>query len=507
MPKLLLVLLFAVNCHAAVFGSLVPAAKWYVDSVAGSDSNNGTSVATPFQTIAKVLEQTTNAKECIALKRGSHWREKMTLPNAWVCVVAYGSTTVDRPLLDCSEIISTLAWSKTAGRTNIYQATVATDNELSAFLRAWEDDAALFKATSLDNLDATPARYYTATDGGTSYVLYVHATGSGNPASNGKVYEYNKRSYGLFSQYDNHTISGIHTRRNLGNNGSFEVGRFSFVNDVKAEDGTKHNALAKEGSTWVDVTLLNSMYFPGQSRIALVLFDNASAGYDTLFKRITYTENLEAGVGFFGHDSTGNLTGTVTLKDCVTNGSVGASTSISGFNTARMVVDGGSYNAAISMGSPVSIARNLTISGQLSIPYGNVSVEIDTVTAAGSSIANGTIGIANSITGLSLSVHNSTLGNTRPFDDSIYFGTGCQLDALSIQDNNFQQQVNHFGGPGTAGMPLNAAINGNTYHYPPATSSYVTYRGAFYDISILAPSGWTAWQLLGFDATGSRVTP
>ena len=62
-----------------IFGALTPSAQWFVDSVGGSDSNNGTSAATPYQTIGKLLTQSITSGQLIALKCGSHFREQLDI--------------------------------------------------------------------------------------------------------------------------------------------------------------------------------------------------------------------------------------------------------------------------------------------------------------------------------------------------------------------------------------------------------------------------------------------
>jgi hypothetical protein len=109
------------------------------------------------------------------------------------------------------------------------------------------------------------------------------------------------------------------------------------------------------------------------------------------------------------------------------------------------------------------------------------------------------------VTGLSLNIHDSSFRNDKAFDGAVYFGVGASVDAFSSQRNTFLSsvQTSHLLGPGAANLPLSSTIDYNTYHYP-GTSSWILYRGGTYDIS---SSGWAAWQALGFDAHGNRVTP
>ena len=75
--------------------SEVWAATYYVAD-AGSDSNNGTSPFTPWQTIAKVNSSTFQPGDSILFNRGDTWREQLTVsssgsPGNPITFGAYGS--------------------------------------------------------------------------------------------------------------------------------------------------------------------------------------------------------------------------------------------------------------------------------------------------------------------------------------------------------------------------------------------------------------------------------
>lgn len=79
-----------------LFTPFVPANKvsasgttYYVSSSTGSDSNNGTSSSTPWQTIAKLNSITFQAGDIICLKAGDTWND---------CFVAHGSGTEVTPI-------------------------------------------------------------------------------------------------------------------------------------------------------------------------------------------------------------------------------------------------------------------------------------------------------------------------------------------------------------------------------------------------------------------------
>ncbi len=58
------------------------ATTYYVSSTAGNDSNAGTSVAAPWQTLAKVNGRSFAAGDKIFLRRGDTWREPLVPPSS-----------------------------------------------------------------------------------------------------------------------------------------------------------------------------------------------------------------------------------------------------------------------------------------------------------------------------------------------------------------------------------------------------------------------------------------
>src|ERR1017187_7478016 len=75
--------------------SLTYATTYYVAN-AGSDSNNGTSTGTPWQTISKVNGSTFSAGDSILFNKGDKWREQIAPPSSGsagsvITFGAYGS--------------------------------------------------------------------------------------------------------------------------------------------------------------------------------------------------------------------------------------------------------------------------------------------------------------------------------------------------------------------------------------------------------------------------------
>jgi hypothetical protein len=223
------------------------AVAFYVDSVNGDDSNSGLSSSAPLQTIAALYAKTIPAGATIYVARGSHFREQLgnkagaptgVLPNG-VNVEAYGGGP--RPLFDCSDVAPNASFTKTAGRTNVYE--IAWSHSLNttadqARHSVWEDGTRLVRVADVATVDATPGSFYAPDPSGTSNTVYVHATGSGDVTANGKVYELARRDYGVHGAPNGRVIS-VHGRRNGNFSGS--VLSFSYARDCIAEDGNRHN--------------------------------------------------------------------------------------------------------------------------------------------------------------------------------------------------------------------------------------------------------------------------
>ncbi len=213
----------------------------YIDSTApnGGDGSFGS----PFNTLPTPVANTS-----YGIKRGSCFRaEFYGYEVNGLTIGVYGSG--NRPIFDCADIASNANFSKTSGRTNIYQITWTNNFRPGNPCQhsVWEDTKRLFRCVDLDQCDSIPGSYFvgTPTNGG-SDTIYVHPTGSGNPVSNSKVYEITKREGGIWVG-DNSKVYSVHTKRNGLNDGSFRTGINAYAYDVIAEDGVKHNIYFEEG--------------------------------------------------------------------------------------------------------------------------------------------------------------------------------------------------------------------------------------------------------------------
>jgi hypothetical protein len=238
-------------------GSGEPSLDYYVDSVNGSDDNAGTSPASAFASIGKLMTVLGDG-DVIGLARGSYWRETIeatTTPN--VTITAYGDGTL--PSLDCADIATNGDFSLTAETTNVYEIewVVETGGDEN-FISIWEDGVRLRWATSVANCDSTPGTFF-STAVGTTFTVYVHPYGSTVPASDGKLYEISRRKYGIHTG-TNWLVQNVRTRRNHHNNGSTVLETNSRAEGCIFEDGVKHNALGAAGASFKDCIAYKCAY-------------------------------------------------------------------------------------------------------------------------------------------------------------------------------------------------------------------------------------------------------
>jgi hypothetical protein len=495
--RFILFLLFAVELWAGM-SFVVPAADYFVDGLHGSDSNAGTLIA-PFATATKALSVASSGK-VVAVYGGPScasrisYHEQATIPSG-VALVGWGGC---QPRFDASDAISAAAWSKTGGYTNIYQAPVTTTNAAGVgFLCVWENGVCgpnFPYVSSLASLDAATNGYYIASQSaitGTSQTVYVHATGSGNPASNANLYEFNPRLYGIFSAYGV-VVSNVQTRRNLYNDGSFAIDKNSFATDIEADDGGKHNLIVHGGSYFQNISVNNS-YYAGQAKNRLVVYDNTPNNANVTLVNVSATETTESGGSIFGHTGSGSF-GVVFL----TNPNLAAGTGgYSGVAANQQIISGGTIADGVSLEDALNLITGTTVNAQVQVS-GATEISNCTISYTG---ANGAI--RSQFAGSSINIHDNTISTTTAFDSAI------RLDAtpaaLTVLRNVFPQtvQISYVAQAFAATVPSNAVIDFNTYHYPGGSNPSNPYGGTNYSLV----TQWAAWQTLGFDVHSTVATP
>lgn len=307
------------------------ARRWYyVDSSSGSDASNGLSPGTAFSTLAKAAAEVA-ANDTVYLARGGKWREELSAWPKGITVHTHGSG--DRPIIDGSDVATNGDFSKTGGRTNVYEIEWTHDfggTEKVAH-RVWVDDTRLSRVSDVAACDAKAGSFYadTPTEAGPDTV-YVHPPGSTVPASDSKVYELARRRYclQLYDHVNHATVRGIQGQRNAHADGAVCVD--GHASDCRAVDGRIHNFFIRGLGEDLYASGMEPPDVSGAS-IPFVTHQSASGvspnGRDTILRRCTadpYDTDLSPlggtnaanTIGFYSHTNGVQQLGTVQFEDC-----------------------------------------------------------------------------------------------------------------------------------------------------------------------------------------------
>lgn len=109
------------------------------------------------------------------------------------------NTGTNKPIILSSQTVT--GWTKTAGRTNVYQIALAATGSIDAvwatdYFTVWEDTKWTTKAADVAACDAAAGSTFYDTSGD---VLYLHTLDSDDPAANGKTYRVTIYPEGLYT--------------------------------------------------------------------------------------------------------------------------------------------------------------------------------------------------------------------------------------------------------------------------------------------------------------------
>lgn len=299
---------------------IYPQFDYYVDSVNGDDVNyDGRSSGSPYATLTK-LASVWRAGEKVALARGSSWKGRLTSPGEGSKAYAYG-TSENPPEIDCAVTAANASFSKTGGRTNVYEIAVTVDylGYEPHWNSMWEDGARLTRASGVADCDATPGSMYASNDNAANVTLYVHASDSSDVIANGKLYEYAKWGTGWYSWFHpSNEVYGIKCRRNLWEAGSIKMGKNSLLANSIAEEGHKHNVYVRTGCFVANVIATKS-YYAGVSSSLFVYNEDSPNNEGVNFQNCQALLDTwsTAAAGFYGHNNVSGSFGRITYDGCI----------------------------------------------------------------------------------------------------------------------------------------------------------------------------------------------
>lgn len=178
-------------------------ATYYVDSVSGSDNNNGLSAGSPWRTLARVNSAVLAPADNVLLRRGSIWREQLTLKNSGSAGSPIRVGTYDeglRPVIAGSDTISSWATYGNGLYSTYYQSRPAN---------VYVDQNTVLNAqTSIFGVSQPGSWFFD----GSSNQLYVKLSDGSSPSNH--VIEASVRPYGIYASRVSYiTIDDIEIRQ------------------------------------------------------------------------------------------------------------------------------------------------------------------------------------------------------------------------------------------------------------------------------------------------------
>lgn len=230
--------------------------------------------------------------ETVGLERGSLFRGKGYIsPGADnAAVKAYGEGSL--PEIDCSVIADSDAWRSVSGRANTYRQEVDPPDYVGvadeAYPQAFENDREIPHQDTVADVERTPGSFHLDTSYD-PWGLYYHPSGSTNPKSDGKRFEYaytpigvNLAGAGIHNKSG--VVEGIKIRRPLGGRGCVGPGVGGAIKKCLLYQGGKHHTIHPGG-------LIEDTVFARSTINRNVLFSSAIAWFQG--KHITETYNAE----------------------------------------------------------------------------------------------------------------------------------------------------------------------------------------------------------------------
>lgn len=301
----------------------------FVSQSDGLDTATGLSYPRAKQTLAAGSALLSVSTSSIALISGSHWREELPIFALDYNAVSTGSG--DIPVIDGSDIVT--GWVAD-GAANVWQKswTHAVPSGSERFIIV-EDGKILTRVANVATCSATPGSFVDIRSSeGSPVLLRVHATGSGNPNTNGKLYEASRRWRVLSSEAAaSITVSGpVEVTKAVTNNGAAYFLGDAQVSRVLSTYGTKHNfflgsSAARDCIAWyadkpTSDEGANTLY---------VSYKNDPRADSFLYERCGAVQPLGGGTAlaghacFFAHSATiGHLYISGTIRQCWGHGAV-----------------------------------------------------------------------------------------------------------------------------------------------------------------------------------------
>jgi hypothetical protein len=359
----------------------------YYVSPTGSDTNPGTSMAQPWQTVAMVNATTFQPGDEILFQRGGTWRASLTASSDGaagdpITYGAYGDATAAQPVLDGADVLDPTTFAVVTGNTYSVADATAVDWVFADGAFTHESTDALAQSGSTEYADPATNIAYVEANADTFYydatTLYVNI----GTALTGHTIEAATRQDAVYSDGHSHLVfADLTTTDTAADNGGYgfrlQGGSDLTVTDCEADNSGKHafGVIDTTGFTGTGLTSTASapdQGFGGASMIAF--FVDAGQGLSAAtasFTDCTYTDPGGAYPIAISHGSGTDPIASLALDDLVSLGGYGTGLSIQATDGAEAVtVHGGQYTGDVAVTTDDAVLDGLTVSGA----YGDVDL-------------------------------------------------------------------------------------------------------------------------------------
>lgn len=490
--------------------SLIQYFDYYV-SAAGNDANAGT-LASPVLTLAQVkaLRLAAGGSKSIGLRRGDTWREAYDETATGLTGTTVGAYGVGNPpIINGAVVVS--SWTKTAGRTNVYETTQTQNGSGSNRSIVLVDGLpSLTRVASIALCDSTAGSYFNAdASAAASMLSYIHPTGHTDPNSDGHVYEVTVRLAGITLGASGH-LTDIEAGPVMNNNGSFDLANSVNASRNIARFGTKHNMLGA-GGVFTDMV---APYVDGPSAsetgvIPYVAFASDATGRNFTFQRCHFYETSRLiTTAFYSHSNTDPTKGfdTGTVDQCVVRSAGAGGAFQANANTmiytnccGVMTNAGGSL---LSVGADAFTITRLyglqTMAADVTVTGHNAATPTGTFTNCAIYFANSSKSVKIPVGGVYTFLRCSLVLQPANFQNAIYFAT---TPTTTVTMNRCIIQANN-----AIDVPVGASYvgNNNVFIRPPTgIGPFATYHGVGFNLS----TNMAGWRVAtGQDANSIVLT-
>ncbi len=270
----------------------VLSASYYIDKASGSSNGSG-SIFDPLEYIADLPSLSDD--DVVGFKHGNRWRESFRHGN--VRTGGYGDLDDhELAIIDASDVV-TSTWNTSEDREdaneNVYSLTWHHE-EGGSHLPLAEDGTRMLNVGSVSQCDSTPGSYFVNVgEDDTSNTVYYHPTNSTDANNDDKTVEIAKRNLSLVI---NDRASEIHTRMQVGSNGSLSLGQNVELRQILATNGHKHNAIGKGDSFIKDSVFWGAHDTKPNHEPGGTLYVDFGPNFDgraTEFERCGFVENSD----------------------------------------------------------------------------------------------------------------------------------------------------------------------------------------------------------------------